>query len=797
MGPLTLLAMLIPASAAGAAAAYRRLIRRRGPLDGLPPPAAATPESLRQTLKRQLQGEKVIVVANREPYIHELASDGSIQIRHPASGLVTALEPVMEACSGTWVAHGSGTADRRSVDAKDHLPCPPGGKSYLLRRVWISEEEERGFYYGFANEGLWPLCHLAHQRPVFRSEDWRHYKAINQRFADAACDEADGPTPIVLVQDYHFALVPQMIRQRLPRHRADVLAHPLAQRRAARHLPLQEGDSDWPAAQQHPGVSYAAPLQQLHRRDRSLPGGAHRPRTAGHRARWKDDPHPALPDLHRVALALLSSAPAVEKCRSSVLEELQLPPDTLLGVGVDRLDYTKGIEERLLAVEQLLDRYPQYRGRFVFVQVADPSRTAIARYKQLALDVEQLVVRINDRFGSGVYRPILLRRKHHEPPDVFRYYRAAAVCYVSSLHDGMNLVAKEFVAARDDLRGVLVLSSFTGASRELTEALVVNPYDSRAGERRAGDRALHAGVGAARAARGHAPRPRGVQRLSLGRENAARCCAKPTVGPPPGRTHPGRARQRRPMKWLLAGRQAPMLRALADAKPVLAFDFDGVLAPIEMTPSIAGMRPRTRALLRRLSQCFPCVVISGRSLASLSQRLRGIPLACLVGNHGSEWPHPDRREPQWTRAVRGWRRTIEQLADLPGVEIEDKRLSLSIHYRGAPNRPTALRKIESACERLAGARIVGGNCVVNITPIGSIHKGRALQLICQKLRRRTALFIGDDFTDEDAFGLRGDWPGLLTARVGRLPASRAAYFLHGQEEVDALLEALIGLAARC
>ncbi len=250
------------------------------------------------------------------------------------------------------------------------------------------------------------------------------------------------------------------------------------------------------------------------------------------------------------------------------------------------------------------------------------------------------------------------------------------------------------------------------------------------------------------------------------------------------------------MRWLLSKRQAPMLRALARSRPLLAFDFDGVLAPIESRPSLAGVPPRTRALLRRLCGRYACAVISGRSLASLRQRLRGVPVAYLVGNHGSEWPQPDRRERQWTRATRGWRAQIADLAELPGVEIEDKRLSLSVHYRRAPDRPAALQRILAACETLAGARVVGGNCVVNVMPVGSIHKGRALQLICRKARRTTALFLGDDFTDEDAFGMRGDWPGLLTARVGRLPASRAAYFLRSQDEVDGLLEVLNGLATQ-
>jgi trehalose 6-phosphate synthase len=173
----------------------------------------------------------------------------------------------------------------------------------------------------------------------------------------------------------------------------------------------------------------------------------------------------------------LETTPPARECRATVLDELGLPSNALLGLGVDRLDYTKGIEERLLAVERLLERFPALRGRFTFVQIAAPSRTLIERYQRLNEKVEQLEARINERFGCEGYRPVILRRTHHEPPTVFRYYRAADVCYVSSLHDGMNLVSKEFVAARDDERGVLVLSQFTGAARELTEALIVNPYD--------------------------------------------------------------------------------------------------------------------------------------------------------------------------------------------------------------------------------------------------------------------------------------------------------------------------------
>jgi len=444
-------------------------------------PGQWTPVRLKAILNQHLHGEKIVILANREPYIHQRAPDGRIEIQHPASGLVTALEPVMRACSGVWVAHGSGTSDRETVDQNDHVSVPPGEESYHIRRVWLSDEEQRGYYYGFSNEGLWPLCHVAHARPVFRAEDWRLYREVNQKFADAVCSEIDSEDPIILVQDYHFALAPALIRKRLPSATIIVFWH----------IP-------WPNAERMGicpwrneillgllGSSIVGFHTQLHCNnfldtvDRYLETRIDRESNAvimqGQRTMIRPYPIALEWPNHWV-----ETAPSPEECRSQVWHDWGLQPNALLGVGVDRLDYTKGVEERLLAVERLLERYPDYRGRFTFAQLAAPSRTKIERYRDLNETVEALAARINNRFGSGQYKPILLLRTHHEPPEVFRFFRAADVCYVSSLHDGMNLVAKEFVAARTDLRGVLVLSEFTGAARELTEALIVNPYDLEA-----------------------------------------------------------------------------------------------------------------------------------------------------------------------------------------------------------------------------------------------------------------------------------------------------------------------------
>jgi trehalose 6-phosphate synthase len=355
---------------------------------------------------------------------------------------------------------------------------PPGEDVYALRRVWLDDEEVQGYYDGFSNEGLWPLCHVAHTRPAFRAGDWRRYQLVNEKFAQAVCEEASGADPIVLVQDYHFALAPRLIRQRLPR--ATVIAF--------WHIP-------WPSAERFAMCPWAKELLTGLLGSSVL--GFHTQQHCNNFVESVEHFLEARIDRERRAVVLggreslvrsypisvdwpnraAQRAPAVAESRRSVWAELRLAPGALLGVGVDRLDYTKGIEERLLAVERLLERFPHLRGRFTFAQLAAPTRARIERYRALDHAVEAIAARVNQRFGSGAYRPIALLRAQHDAANVFRFLRAADVCYVSSLHDGMNLVAKEFVAARDDERGVLVLSRFTGAARELTEALVVNPYD--------------------------------------------------------------------------------------------------------------------------------------------------------------------------------------------------------------------------------------------------------------------------------------------------------------------------------
>lgn len=440
-----------------------------------------TPESLRAILRGDLRGEDVIVVSNREPYIHR--RDGNqIEVQRPASGLVTALEPIMRAVSGTWIAHGSGSADREVVDAQDHVAVPPEKPVYQLRRIWLSAEEEAGYYYGFANEGIWPLCHIAHVRPTFRLSDWTHYVAVNRKFAQAVVSEAKTKDPIVLVQDYHFALLPQMIREALPDATIIMFWHiPWPNPESFAICPWRDevvtgllGSSILGFHTQSHCNNFVDTVDRFleARVDReafnvSLGGKL----TAVRR--------------YPISVAWPPAAEMVQKpvaqCRAAVRQLNHLPPEHRLGVGIERMDYTKGIIERFRAVERLLELNPEWIGRFTFVQVAAPTRAGIEEYKHHEEQVRATALRINERFARATESappPIILRVEHHEPREVYEYFRAADLCFVSSLHDGMNLVAKEFVASRDDDRGVLVLSQFTGAARELPEALIVNPYDT-------------------------------------------------------------------------------------------------------------------------------------------------------------------------------------------------------------------------------------------------------------------------------------------------------------------------------
>ena len=439
-----------------------------------------TADRLSVHLRTRLEGSRLFVVSNREPYIHQ-RNGKSLHVIVPPSGLVTALGPVLNACDGTWIAHGSGDADREMVDAHDRLRVPPDEPRYTLRRVWLSKEEEEGYYYGFSNEGLWPLCHIAHTRPLFRASDWQHYEEVNRKFADAVLEEIeDTPSPVVLVQDYHFALLPRMIKEKRPDARVAIFWHI--------PWPNPEAFGICPWQRQLIDGLLGADLIGFHVQSHCNNFLQTVDRTVESRVDWEHfsvlrQDHRTMVRPFPISVDLTDDEPnEADNQGFTYLERVSLLRNlgveaTFLGIGVDRVDYTKGILERFLAIERFLEKYPSYQGKFTFVQIGAPSRTHIKRYHDLLAEVEAETDRINWRFQTGNWKPIVFLKRRHSHTEITPYYRAADLCLVTSLHDGMNLVAKEFLAARRDERGVLILSQFTGAARELRDALLVNPYD--------------------------------------------------------------------------------------------------------------------------------------------------------------------------------------------------------------------------------------------------------------------------------------------------------------------------------
>ena len=437
-----------------------------------------TADRLAVHIRSRLGDGRLFVVSNREPYMHTRRGK-FLEVSVPPSGLVTALEPVLCACDGTWIAHGSGDADMETIDHHNRLRVPPEDPQYTLRRVWLTKEEEEGYYYGFANEGLWPLCHIAHTRPIFRANDWQHYQAVNHKFADALLEEMEGTTnPVVLVQDYHFALLPRLIKQKRHDARVAIFWHiPWPNQEAFGICPWQRELVDGLLGADLIGFHIQSHCNNfLQTADRIVESRIDRERFSvqrhGHLTMVR--PFPISVDFADAGGDAAQEPPYVE--RSALLKALGIEA-AFVGVGVDRLDYTKGILERFLAIERFLEKYPRYQGQFTFIQIGAPSRSHIKRYHDLQAEVEAEADRINWRFRLDRWKPIVLLNWQHSHKEIQAYYRAADLCLVTSLHDGMNLVAKEFVAARSDERGVLILSCFTGAARELTDALQVNPYD--------------------------------------------------------------------------------------------------------------------------------------------------------------------------------------------------------------------------------------------------------------------------------------------------------------------------------
>jgi len=438
---------------------------------------AWTEARLKDLVRAKLGENALFVVSNREPYMHVV--DDAIGITkciRPASGVVTAIHPILCACGGMWIAHGAGNADRKFVNSKDKLGVPPEDNRYILKRTWLTKEEEDGYYYGFSNEGLWPLCHNTHTRPVFREMDWEIYKKVNQKFADSVLEELPAKNPFVFIQDYHFTLLGRMIKEKRPDATIALFWHiPWPTPESFSICPYRKEILDGMLGCDLIGFHVQSHCNNfLDTANRLLESRVDTEKFSVVRLDKETfvRAFPISVDGHITSDAMESD---VTKQIENIKKEFDLE-DKIIGVGVDRIDYTKGIIERVLAIDRFFEKYPQYRKKVVFMQLAAPSRVHIKRYHDLISEIDELVEKKNWKHMDGNWKPIIYLKKHFSQDEIAPFYKMADFCIVSSLHDGMNLAAKEYIAAKKDLSGSLVLSQFTGAARELTSAIQFNPY---------------------------------------------------------------------------------------------------------------------------------------------------------------------------------------------------------------------------------------------------------------------------------------------------------------------------------
>jgi len=435
-----------------------------------------TPERLKVEMETILQNKKMVVVSNREPYMH--VHDGkNIKCLVPASGLITAMEPILKACGGLWIASGTGDADKETVDKNDTLQVPPENPKYTLKRLWQTKKEEEHFYFGFSNEGLWPLCHIAHTRPTFREEDWFYYKKVNEDFAKAVLKEtADEEEPFILIQDYHFALLPALIKKEKPDAKVAIFWHI--------PWPNPESFGICPWQKEILRGMLGADLIGFHTQYHCNHFLETVNRTLESRVSWENfsvklKGHSTQVKPFPISIAFTpkdfdNKSPKIKP--SQLLAAYGITAKHI-GIGVDRVDYTKGLIEKFLAIERFFEKYPAYVGKFTFVQIGAPSRSELKSYSDIMNDIVNESERINLRFKSKNWKPLLLLNQYHSQSEIAPFYSSADFCMVSSLHDGMNLVAKEFVASRNHNDGTLILSRFAGAAQELQGAIIVNPYN--------------------------------------------------------------------------------------------------------------------------------------------------------------------------------------------------------------------------------------------------------------------------------------------------------------------------------
>ncbi|MRR58812.1 MAG: bifunctional alpha,alpha-trehalose-phosphate synthase (UDP-forming)/trehalose-phosphatase [Deltaproteobacteria bacterium] len=716
----------------------------------------------------------LVVASNREPCSHR-KTEGGLRHEVPAGGLVSALDTVLRVTGGTWVAWGSGSGDREGADDQGRLWVPPDKAAYTLRRVWLRPDAVKNYYRGFCNRVLWPLFHGETDRIRYRGHFWDEYRRVNQLFADSILQEA-GEDATVWIHDYHLCLVPALLRS----------AHPLRTIAHFWHVP-------WPEPELFAGTVHGREIIA------GLLGndliGFQIPSHADNFLKCTEACLGASVD--RVAMTVAWQGRLIQvrafpisidfkkfdvmagsEETTAVVSRLRAQHllSGRVALAVDRLDYTKGIMQRLQALELFFRRCPDFRGAVTLVQIAVMTRSG-EPYRSCRREIEERIAGINAEFATSEWRPILYFRKKLEQEDLVAWYRLADLALVTPLRDGMNLVAKEYVAARHDGSGVLILGKQAGAAAELREALLVDPNDSGAF------------VSAIRQALTMSDREKRTRMAGL-RDQVRKNNIFHWVGEildelsllPAVKRGARHALSHYPeLKKHLAGREL-----------FLCLDFDGTLAPIVEQPEMAVMPDAIRNLVAALRERCPVAVISGRSLEDLQSR---VALSGLVygGNHGAEMEG-------FTVSAEGrphlaaFLSAAHQAFDfLPGVQIEDKSVTASIHFRRV--EPLCLEQFLASFEEIAGnyadtLLVSEGRKVFEVRPLGAFTKGDAVQRLMEGVGKgRIPIYVGDDSSDEDGFRAVRD-AGIAVA-VGGSP--EAEYYLRNQGEVCQFLALLAGI----
>jgi alpha,alpha-trehalose-phosphate synthase [UDP-forming]/trehalose-phosphatase len=734
-------------------------------------------------LKEDLPDKTLIIVSNREPYVHK-KTGMSIKVERPAGGLASAMDAVLQTAGGTWVAWGSGSGDRDVVDEKNRVRVPPERPSFALKRVWLGASEADNYYHGYSNQVLWPLCHITLDRVYYRKKFWEDYSRANRLFAGAALEEA-GPGAVLWVHDFHLCLVPQFVRERRP----DLtIAH-------FWHIPWP----DWSVFRACPQskeilegllgndlIGFQIPLfaknfmacareclgAEIDQQRQTVSFG-------GRTTRLKA--FPISVDFEK--FHALASAPRTGRFMSRLREQHRLE-GVQVGLGVDRLEYTKALIKRLQAIHLLFERHARLRGKFTFIQIAVPTRMK-EPYISYKKTVEELIDKINTKYATKLWRPVIYIAEKVEHEDLVAYYRLADVAVISSVYDGMNLVAKEYAASQTDEKGVLILSELAGAAEELEGAILVNPYDI---EGFSASIALALGM--------HQKEKAGrmaALRRHIGENDIYRWAAD--ILHEIGKVSAGKAGTCRPF----FDHAAELRETMAHKKLLLFLDYDGTLAPLAESPDKALMPDDVRRLLAVIKARCPVAIISGRGLRDLRERV-GIEGVTYAGNHGAEiW---DGEQTVLCPGSAGSRSALRELLEelraaltaIPGALIEDKGLTASVHFRQVDSNRLGdfFHLFNLTAKKHEGLfRIVSGKKVFEIRPLHAWNKGDAVSWIRNAAGgERIPVYVGDDVTDEDAF--RAVKGAGISVSVGECQG--ADYSLKGQEEVKLLLEFILASA---